>query len=285
MIKFVTDSTSNIPENLLELYNITVVPSYIFFENKEYREGVNISYEDFCKFLTVSKNFPMSAPPASSEFLKVYQEISKDVDSIFSIHISSNLSNIYKFASIAADIFNKQKREKLTEVEVIDSQSIDMGLGMIVLEAARFAKLNENKEEIKKVIEKLKKKMRFYIYVEKIEYLIKGGRVRKLTGMLANLLNIKPILSVENGEILNKGKVRDKENAKEFLLNLLSSEINSTDKIKVAVLDAFSKEEGDNLLQEIKKRFNCEEIFRNNFSTTVTLHLGPGALGVAFYKD
>lgn len=282
MIRFVTDSASNIPGNLLQIYNIVVVPSYIFWENKEYREGSEINYEKLFSSLTGVKTLPMTAPPSSSEFVKTYINLSKEAEFIFSIHISSGLSNIYKFSSIAAETFKTQK--SMCEIEVIDTKNIDFGSGMITLEAARYAKLGKHREEIKKLIEELIKKMRVYIYVDTLEYLIKGGRVSKLAGILAGFLNVKPLLSIEDGNLINKEKITGREKVKEVILKLISEEVNPSEKIKVAVLDCLCKEEGDRLLEEIKKNFNCAETFRNNFSTTVALHIGPKALGVVFYK-
>lgn len=283
MIKIVTDSTCNLPVEYFNKHGIRFVPSFIFFGSEEFREGVNITHQEFYKKLSLAKEIPMTSPPTSVDFLKVYNELSKDCDKILSIHISSQLSNIYKFASIAADIFNSQKKEKSCEVKTYDTKLVDMGFGFVVQETVKALQEGKSLQEVERTMNNVIEKIKGYFYIDKLEFLIRGGRVGKLGGFFGTLLNVKPILTIESGQLAPKDKVMGREKAKETILKLMEQDVKYGTPIKVGVCDSGAKEDGDTFLQTIKGRFTCVESWRDNISTSVTVHAGLGALVVFFY--
>jgi len=280
MIKIVTDTTSSLSKEYLDRYGITAAPSYLFFENERFQEGVDLSYPDFCSKLKSVKSLPTTAAASSAEFVSIYSQLAKEAETIFSIHISSNLSLIYRNATIGAEMVSK---DKSVEVKVIDSKVIDLGLGMIVLEAAKAAQMGKSKEEIEKLIAEIVGKVKCYFYVDTMEFLMKSTRVTKLRGIFAGILNMKPILAIENGEMVSKDKAIGKEKALEKILMLMGGEIKPQQSIRVAVSDVLAKAEGDNLLKMIKEKFDCKETLRSNLSTSVAVHCGPGTVAVSFY--
>ncbi len=282
MFKIVTDSTCNLPPATIQKDITTMLASYIFFGSEEFREGVNISSEALQERLLVKKQVPMTAPPTSSEFVKHFLDISKDADAIFSIHISSKLSNIHKCASIAADIFNKQPKPKPCEVLVYDSQALDMGMGLVVLAAQDAVQKGKSKEDIKKIIENSIQKVKAYVYVDQLDFLVRGGRVSRLAGMMGSFLGMKPILSNSNGEIIARGKIKGQEKAIEQILDYMQQDIPPGAGIHAAVCDAAAKAEGDKLLSVIQTRFKCVKTYRTMLSPSVTSHAGTGAVGVFF---
>lgn len=284
MFKIVTDSTCNLSSMQLDKNIASMLASYIFFGQEEFRDGVNISSEEIQERLLVKKQVPMTAPPTSSEFVKHYEDLNKnkDLDRIFSIHISSKLSNIHKCATIAADIFNKRTDQANCKVIVFDSQSLDMGLGMIVLQAQEAARQVKSGDEIKKVIENSIRKIKVYVYVDQLDFLVRGGRVSRLAGMVGSFLGMKPILSNDNGEIIARGKIKGQEKAIEQILDYMQQDIPPGAGIHAAVCDAAAKQEGDKLLSIIQNRFKCIKTYRTMLSPSVTSHAGTGAVGVFF---
>ncbi len=285
MFKLVTDSTCNVPAHLIDKNITSVLSSYIFFGSEEFREGVNISSQELQDRILVKKQIPsMTNPPTSLEFAKLFEDINKnkDVDMIFAVMISSKLSNIHKNATIAADIYNKRSDQGNCKVLVYDSQALDMGLGMIVLQAQDAIRQGKSKEEIKKLIEHGVSTVKAYVYVDQLDFLVRGGRVSKLAGMFGTFLGMKPILSNINGEIIAKGKIKGKENAIQQILEYMQQDIPPGTPVSVAVCDAASKPEGDQLLTTIQSRFKCAKTYRHNLCPSVTVHAGPGAVGVLF---
>ncbi len=282
MIKIVTDAASNVPKPFVDQYGITVLSSSIVFPDREFRE-LDVKYEDFCKMLKTYKEPPRTGSPTSAEFVKVYVDLGKEAGTIFSIHISSKLANIYRNASIAQDIFNKKKKGKPPEVMAIDTRMLDMGSGLIALEAAMAAREGKDKDYVKRLIDTLIKEVKAYFYVDTLEYMVKGGRVKRITGITAGLLGMKPILTMEDGEIITKDKAIGRDKAIERMLTLMEKDIVQGVPIKVVVVDAMAILEGDNLLKTIKGRFNCAETIRTTISASITTHAGPGSLGAIFY--
>lgn len=285
MFKLVTDSTSNIPAHLIDNNITSVLSSYIFFGSEEFREGVNITSQELQDRILIKKQIPsMTNPPTSLEFAKLFEDINKnkDVDMIFAVMISSKLSNIHKNATIAADIFNKRTDQGKCRVAVFDSQALDMGLGLIVLQAQDAIRQGKSGEEIKKLIERGVTNVKAYVYVDQLDFLVRGGRVSKLAGMFGTFLGMKPILSNVNGEIIAKGKIKGKDKAIEQILEYVQQDVPPGKDIHVSVCDAASKPEGDQLLSTIQSRFKCVKTYRHNLCPSVTVHAGPGAAGVFF---
>lgn len=283
MIGIVTDSTANIPKDLLTNYNIQVLSTYIIFEDAKFKEG-ELSYEEFCRRLTNSRTRAVTAPATAGEFVDVYSKILDNVDVIFSIHISSKMSNYYRNAQIAAEMMKSKALEKKLEILVIDSKYVDIGLGMIVLEAAKMAKEGKDKEEIKKRIEYLIANMKGYFYVDTLEYLVKSTRVSKIRGVLGSFLNMKPVLTIQDGEVVLKEKAIGRESSLEKVVKIMESEIKSDRKIKLGIVNSSLQKEADTLVATLRKKFNCVEIFQTITSQSVMINTGPATLGIFFYE-
>lgn len=283
VIRIVTDSTCNLPKATLDAYGIRVLPSFILFGNERYREGVDLNYEDFCSKLKSIPQSPSTSPCTSGEFATVYTELAKETDTIFSIHISANLSNYHRNAQIAADVMKNQTREKPLDIVVVNSRMLDMGLGMLVLEAAAAAKEGKSKEEVQGKITQVADKMKGFFYVDTLEFLMRSARISRLKGLLAGILNKKPILTIENGDLVRKDVATGKEKAAERMLQLIEKAVPPGSCIKVGVSDAQAKEDGDRFLNQIKSRYQCVEVQRGNLRESVVVHAGLGAFGVFFY--
>lgn len=280
MVKIVTDTTANLPAGELQALGVETAPSYIFFGDEEFKEGISLNYHDFVEKLKNSQTPPQTAPATSAEFVNIYNKLLQQTSEIVSIHTSSKLSNIHRNATIAADMVCRQNPN--AKVTVIDSQNVDVGLGLIVREAARASREGKSMEEIVVLAKGMIGKIGGFVYIDTLEYLKRGGRVGKLAAFFGTLLNMKPILKLENGELGLADKVKGRENALDALLSLMKQAIPPGVSPIIGVVDAVAKEEGDKYLNILRSQIPCKEALRASLCQSTTIHVGPGAIGV-FY--
>ena len=200
-VYIVTDSTADLTEEEVKQFEISIVPMNISIDDENYIDGVTITKEEFKEKMIASAELPKTAQPSIGRFVEVYDELSKNGDSVISIQMMRSISGTVDAARQAADITE-------TNVTVVDSDFTSRSMGMIVKEAAKAAQDGKTIEEILEIIEDAKKRTTLYLTVVNLDNLIKGGRISQLMGMFSNLLNIKLFLQVINGkiEIIQKGR-------------------------------------------------------------------------------
>ncbi len=280
VVKIVTDSTADIPLELIEEYGIGIVPLKIRFGEKEYRDGIDMDSESFLEKLSESSDFPITSQPPSEEFRSAYDTLLEDKStaSIISIHLSSGLSGTYNSAKQGAKASSNPKH-----ISIFDSKSISLGLGLMVLEAARMAKESKTVEEILERLEYMRDNSGIYFTVDTFEYLVKGGRIGKAKGFVGNLLNLKPILKVSDGSISAAGKVRGKSKVINGMISLLHTDIPDTATVRFAVGSAGADlRELSNTLQ---REFNVKPELTVDLCPVITAHTGPGTLGVFYFIE
>lgn len=202
MVKIVTDSTSDIPKDLLEEYNIKMVPLNVHIDSEVYKDQVELSPEEFFKRLPVASKLPRTSQPSPGEFKAAYSEVGSSGDSIVSIHISREMSGTYQSAIMAASMLPE------LDIEVIDSRLVSMGLGVVVLEAARAARDGASKDEVIAIVKKMMSSVSVLFCVDTLYYLEKNGRIGKAQSFLGTILHIKPILGLSKEELFKATKVR-----------------------------------------------------------------------------
>ncbi|MDA8236089.1 MAG: DegV family protein [Clostridia bacterium] len=274
-MRIVTDSTADLPKDILEQYGITVVPLRVLVDGQIYRDGIDLTSEDFYKRLPQTKNLPTTSQPSPGEFTAAYEDLIRNGDSVVSIHISGGLSGTMHSAQLAVTMVEG-------EVTVIDSRTTALALGLIVLGAARAAQEGKSHGEVVALVEKLIKKTQLFFVLDTLEYLQKGGRIGKGGALLGSLLNVKPILTVKEGIVTPVDKVRGENKALERMLQL-SREITGGQKIICGVLHGNSYARGMKLHERVVAEFNTTEILISEISPVIGAHVGPGALGIAFY--
>ncbi|MBC7333530.1 MAG: DegV family protein [Actinobacteria bacterium] len=279
-ITIVTDSTSDLPGYLYEGYGLLVVPLSVVFEGKTYLDdGISIKPEDFYRMMQASTEMPKASQPTPGDFLRVYSDLINQGREIISIHISRKLSGTLNSAEIAANQFEKGK------VELVDSELVHMPCGFLALKAAKMAKEGVTKNEIISEIINFRKKINSFFLPKSLENLIKGGRVNKIKGKLASLLEIKPILTLRDGEVSLYKNTRKWELAKKELLDSMESLVSGRGKLTVSIGDVSSKEEANEMEERIRERFNPAQIIRTNIGIVVGSHLGIGGLGITFFEE
>jgi len=276
----VTDSTADIPKDLIEKYRIKVVPLYVNFEDKSYLDnGVDITSKQYYERLKNVKKQPTTSQPTPSDFVKVYSELLNENDNIVSIHISKKMSGTFS----SADMARKELSDK--DIEVIDSELVHMPLGILVTKAAELSQEGKSKEEILKAVNDLKQKVTVLFIPSTLKYLIMGGRIGRAKGLIASVLEIRPILTLHMGEVTQFKTTRRFSQAKNELINSIKNMVKDTGKLMVIVSDSDAKEEGDEMAERIKETFHPKQIMRAEIGAIVGNNVGPGALAVTFYEE
>jgi len=278
-IAIVTDSTADLADEQYKKYNITVVPlSVIFGEDVYTDDGIALAREEFYQKLKDAKKLPTTAQPTPEDFKKAYEKLLGDHQSIVSIHISRKMSGTMDSAETAKKVLSG------SDIEVIDSEMTTMALGLLILKAAEMAAEGKSKEEILNTVQDIKSKTTTLFIPRSLEYLQKGGRIGRAKGLIASLLEIKPLLTLSEGEVSQFKNTRRWSQAKTEMLETIQGKVKDGSKLMIAVADADLKEEGDAFAERVKETFNPKFIMRTNIGCVVGTHLGP-AIAVAFYEE
>lgn len=274
-VAIVTDSTSFIPQDLVAQYGLTVVPQILNWEGKSYLDGIDISNEEFYARLSNAKELPTTAQPSPGQFMEAFSELKRTAETIVCIVISDHLSGTLDSARAAAQGLPD------IPIEVIDSRSVSMGLGLLVLLAARMAEEGHNHIQIARVIRSLVPHVRLLFVVDTLEFLHRGGRIGGAKRLFGSVLSIKPILHIEDGRIEPLESVRTKKKALGRLMEIVEEQASGWPTVHAAVVDATAPDTADAVFNQISKDIKPVEILRSGLSPVVGVHAGPGAIGVA----
>jgi len=277
-VKVITDSTADIPPDLVEELGIRVVPLTVIFSEGAYKEGVEIDHETFYRRLQEEKGIPTTSAPSVGDFLEAYKEVLQETDEVVSIHISSKLSATYNNACQAANILKEQG----ARIEVVDSFNVSMGMGFTVVAAARAAKAGATLEQVLAIARRCIDRVRLLVMLDTLEYLRRGGRIGRARALLGSILQIKPILRMQEGELHPEARVRTRSQALERMLQLILA----SPRIKeMGVGYTTDREEAELLLERMKESIPHAYTYLIRIGPVVGTHAGPGAIGVGCLED
>ncbi|UHA74025.1 DegV family protein [Paenibacillus sp. 481] len=271
-IRIVTDSTADISLELRERYGIEMVPLKVHFGQEMYKDAVTIQAEEFYGKLSQAAQLPTTSQPSPVEFLDVYKRLNKEPDTqIISIHLSAAMSGTYQSAVLA-----KNMMEEEANITVIDSRSATYGFGLLVITAAKMAEEGRSSEEILAEIERLQSDRKLYFLVDTLEFLQKGGRIGKAAALFGTLLNIKPILSIDDeGQVNSVDKVRGHKKAVARVVELLKRDFEGKP-VHVVIGYSNDKAAADELLTSIQANFDVRSLDYNVIGPVVGTHVGHG---------
>ncbi|HET9495361.1 MAG TPA: DegV family protein [Chloroflexia bacterium] len=281
-IAFVTDSTAGLPPDQVEQYRVTVVPLQVIFGTETFRDGIDLTQREFFERLKSARTLPTTSQPTVADFEEPYQKLVADpeVDSIISVHISSRLpSGTYSSAVQAAERVAAGHNKKIT---VIDSWSAYMGEGLMVINGARAAEKGATHEEVVKLIEDMRHRVKILLLVDTLEYLQRGGRIGGAQALVGGLLNIKPILHVDEGRVEPLERVRTRRKAMERLVEL-GAEYAAGRSVQIAVGHAEAEEDARTLTELARQKMNITEEFTSDLGPVISTHTGPGVLGFVMH--
>jgi fatty acid kinase fatty acid binding subunit len=269
----VTDSTCDIPNYLVEQYELDVVPSVLIIDGKEYKDGVGISREEFYKRLPSLKTPPTTAAPSIGDFSARYDSLlTRGCDHVLSIHAASALTSILNIARQASNDFPER-------VTCVDSTSLSLGLGFQVIAAAEAAELGL--QAARAAIKSTHRRLHVSAALETLEYLKRSGRVPGTVAMLGSLLSIKPLIELTNGEVKAIGAVRTTRRANERMLKFL---LEGGELEKLAILHTGAEPRAKEFLDELMQKASQSvprDILMVNVTTVIGTHVGPNGLGFA----
>lgn len=275
-VKIVTDSLADIPPPLLQELDITTVPCVVRFGDTEYRDRVDLSPCAFYQKLTASPVLPTTAAPSCGVFEQVYQRLSQETDEILAIHTIGSLTGIYNASRLAAQEFPNVR------IELIDSEQVSMSLGWLVILAARAAQAGKSLAEIKSLVQSALHRVHIVAMLDTLEYAQRGGRLGKGAALLGTLLNVKPLLSAEHGEIVPVEKVRSLRRALERLVDIV---VNSGAVQEIAVVHANAIEYAERVREMLACIYPTKTIWLSETGPVLGTHAGPGAVGIAWLSE
>lgn len=276
-VRIVTDSLSDITGEMSSEYGITVVPLTVLFGRDAYLDRVTISTDDFYTRLVEDTIWPTTTQPTPAAFADVYERLSGETDQILVITLSSKLSGTYQSAMGARKLFKKN-----TRIEVVDSETVAMGLGLIVIAAAKEAQKGAKLKELVELVQRAKPRSHFLAYFDTLKYLAKGGRIGKAQGLLGSLLSVRPILTVRDGEMSPLTRVRSSGAGMDYLYNFAAgfeSRIES-----MAVEHSTTPDVADKLSARLGPLGPGAPVYRSTVSPVLGVYGGPGAMALTILE-
>lgn len=279
-IVIITDSSAYIPESAqVGLSNIRVIPLWLLWEGENLKDGVDILPSAFYSRLRSSQVLPTSSQPTVVEFIDFFQKMAQDADSIISVLVSSKISGTIENAQKAVEGLHG------LDIHIVDSKSSSMGLGHIVLAAARAAADGKSVKDVIEAAEDMRERIELIFVVDTLEYLHKGGRIGGAKRLMGTALRVKPLLEFRDGRIEPVEQVRTKKKAYARLVEIAAERLAGRPMAEATVVDVDSSEDGDWIAQQVVDRFNPGAIHRAEVSPVVGTHVGPGTIGLAFYAQ
>ena len=272
-VRIVTDSLSDLSSELIGNLDITVVPLSVLFGHETYLDRVTISTDEFYHRLVHGDIWPASTQPSPQDFANTYDKLAETTNEILAVILSSRLSGTYQSAMAGKSLMKAKK----CRVEVIDSETVAGGLGLVVLAAAKEAQNGTNLDKLVEFTRKALKRSHFIVYLDTLKYLAKGGRIGKAQGLLGSVLSIKPILNVKEGEMSPVTRVRSPAAGVTYLHNFITSFKNIE---AVSIEHTTSVESADELAKLFSTDYPEVPILRSTVSPVLGVYCGANAFGV-----
>jgi DegV family protein with EDD domain len=275
-----TDTIACLPPDLVSKYGIKLLPVSYNIDGTAYRDGIDLTPDEFWKLFPKMKEFTTGAPPLS-EYTSLFAEMARTTDKIVCVFVSKALSAVNETAVQAANLFRQDHPD--VDITVLDSRTAAGAEAFMVEEMAKAAAAGKSAAEIAAVAAETRKHVKFVTVMETLKYLIKSGRAPK-TAYMGELFQVKPIIGMlgDSGEVENLGRARGKEKAIARMLDLMQEQFPEGQAIRVYVHYTDSREAGEALKELVLKRFNCAETYFTPYTPVMSGHTGP-VLAVSFY--
>ncbi len=277
-VTILTDSTCDLPIELVKQKGLHVVPLYVLFGTETFRDGVTLSNADFFRKLASSPVHPSTSQPTPEDFLEVYRRIPGP---IFSMHLASTLSGTFNSATQAVRLMG----EEGSRVRVWDSDSVTAGLGLLALAACEAAREGQDLDGIEARVRQVRQDLRLRFTVETLDNLAKGGRIGRAQALLGGLLKIRPILSFEDHSVVPLAKAFGFEQALNRIVDMAAEDHRLKPLRRIFVIHGAAPQAADRLEQKVREKIPGDfEILRTEIGAVIGTHVGPGAAGLTYHS-
>jgi DegV family protein with EDD domain len=283
MSKFavVTDSTAYVPAEYVKQHHITVAPQVLIWDGETFQDGIDIRPEEFYTRLKTAKTMPTTSQVSVIDMRNIFQALVDKEFEVLGIFVSAKLSGTLQSAAQAKEMMGSAG----DKVHIVDSQSTAMGLGLQAIAAARMAEAGASVQEAMKAAETAHERSGLFFAVDTLEFLHRGGRIGGGQKFLGTMLNLKPILAVQNGRVEGVERIRTKSKAHDRVLELITEQVQGKSNIRIATLHANAPDDAKALLDRAVKQLHPVETIFTEVSPVVGTHAGPGTVGLAYMFD
>lgn len=278
-VAIVTDSTVNLPTEVIEANNIYVIPQILNWEGRSFLDQIDISTEEFYQRLPNSKDLPKTSQPAPGQFTEHFEKVAEGAESIVAIFVSQALSGTIQSAHLGAEAMGDYP------IEIVDSRSTSLGLGLLVTAAARYAAEGHDYKEVAAYVRTLVPRIRVLFVVDTLEYLHKGGRIGGAKRLVGSMLSIKPVLGLEDGVIEPQAQIRTKKKAIQHMLDVVLGEMKGKKNVHAGVIHAVAPEDAAYIVEQVRASANPVELYVNELTPVIGANVGPGVVGMGYYVE
>jgi DegV family protein with EDD domain len=278
-VAWITDSTSNIEPEFALQHNILIVPIGISFNGETYKDGVDITEEEFYQKLISSPELPKTSQPSIGELVSMYEELKKEYDLGIAVHLSSELSGTANASKQAAELAE-------FPLELVDSRLISLPVEYMILKGQEMIQQGVSPTEVAEKLRTMYVNNQLYVMIGSLEQLHKGGRVTALQMMMGSLLQIKPILTFNEGKIIPFDKVRSKKKALSYMVSRLKNDLDEGMKVNtVFILIGSAEEEAESIAEQIRSLSPDIEIVRGPLGSAIGVHAGAGTIAISWFRE
>ena len=282
-IKIITDSAVDLPKELLHTYDIEVIPLRVYDEQEnEFLDGVTLDPIDLLRNMREGKVYRTSLP-SLEKIQEVFTTYAKQDITCIYLAFSSELSGTYQSSVLVKEEVKESYPN--SSIEIIDTKCVSTGLGLVVVEAAKMAQDGATKEEILNRIAFITEHMEHIFTVADLQYLVRGGRLSKVAGFIGGLLNIKPILNVEDGKLIPMEKIRGRKKVFQRIVEIMETRGTDLKNQTIGISHGDDLESVDILKEMITEKFGCKVFVVNSIGAAIGAHAGPGTLAIFFLNE
>lgn len=281
-VAVITDSCASIPDEMYAELDIAMVPYFLHIGTHAQRDLVEVTREEFFPYLATASEVPKTANPGVGDYVEAFRRAAQKTKDIISLHMTSIGSGAYQGATIARDMV-KAELPPDVRIEVVDTRNVAMCHGWMTIEAARAARAGRSLDDILALIRRMIPVTKMIQTADTLRYLYLGGRIGRAKHLVASLLNIKPLISMEDGVIVALGTARSRLGAYKRIVQIIEKDIRPGDKIKLAMVHVAALNDALELQEMIQRSVNCVETLMTQLSPVLSVHTGPGTVGVCYF--
>ena len=284
IVAIVTDSVAQVPAEIARQLDITVIPFTVSIDGQLYLDGIDLAPQDLYHRMRLENVMPTTTAASLGQYQQAFEAcLHAGAQAVLYVALSSKLSSGYSTACHAAKMVQEEFPDRI--VEVLDSQFATMSQGFMVMAAARAAKQGKPLAEVRRAGEEAKRRVGLAATLETLEYLARGGRIGKAAFMLGNLIKIKPILSIKDGEVTPVSRVRGENHALQAIVDYVARQAERHRKLHLAIMEADAPEPAARLQELALQQLRPAEIFHSEFTPVMGVHTGPGLVGLGYYYE